>query len=682
MRTFPKSRLFWLWISLVAIESLLLLAGRRTPYAEGPLIGTFAVGFLALSWASTLLIGRKLIRGTQAIDNRALRYISAAGLGAVGVLLGLQHTFSWAMYLKAGAFANIASLTFAYQNPPRTTWLYLGPGERTALIVSAIVCAIAWPTIAYFISRFRRTTEANRPMMIRCLCLALVVAGMFLTVQKDPSITRRGVRMSAIANCVSPELSLGASIARSILAEPIAPVLNTNELEPIREWTAPTPEKPRPSIILLAIEALRSDVVGLRHQGREVTPNLNRLARNGLVWDNAYSQSTHSDYSDVCLVSSLFPLRTTSHHYYHREDPWPKALAFDVFKQAGYETAIISSQNEAWGCMDQFLETESLDLFYDAKRSGAETYVVSVEDQFTIENKLGTFSAGCLYDPHTAQTAVRWMDQCFDNSKPFFLSMNFQASHFPYELPEGSEQPFQPCELTNDISFLDYPTEKTHIVRNAYYNGLHHCDVQLGKMIDSLERAGKLDEVVFVVVGENGEAFHENGCVGHAAHPMEPTVHVAAVMHGPKYFKPGHESYPMELVDLLPTILGRLDWPEHPNFQGIDALAESRPTVDDRSLFFHVNSPAANADALLHSGRWKYMIDHDSGLEFLFDLRSDPTESNNLLGSKPAQAELLRDLLLTWRSRQLAYYHFANYYENFYPPKSPRLERGSMLTSY
>ncbi len=458
MRSALKSRLFWLWLMLVTVESVLLLAGSRTPYAEGPLVSCFAVTFLMLRWATVLLLCRKLLTVTRGTSNRWLRYALAVALSAIIVLLGLQHVFSWAMYLKSGAFANMASLTFAYQNPPKTTWLYLGSGERQALIVAAIVSLIAWPAIALLITRTRdRNGAKSSGTMLRWLCLALPVAGIFLLVQNDRSITRRGIRMAAIANCVSPELSLGASLLKSVLAEPITPVLATDELEPIRTWNGPDESKPKPSVILLAIEALRSDVVGLEHQGREVTPNLNRLARNGLVWENAYSQSTHSDYSDVCLVSSLFPLRTRSHHYYHREDPWPKALAFDVFKQAGYETAIISSQNEAWGCMDQFLETESLDLFYDAKRSGAETYIVSVEDQFTLENELGTFSAGCLYDPHTAQAAIQWMDQCFDEETPFFLSMNFQASHFPYELPEGSERPFGPSELTSDISFVDYP---------------------------------------------------------------------------------------------------------------------------------------------------------------------------------------------------------------------------------
>lgn len=77
-----------------------------------------------------------------------------------------------------------------------------------------------------------------------------------------------------------------------------------------------------------------------------MTPHLNRLAKQGVQFTRAYTQSTHSDYADVCIVSSLYPLRKTRHHYYSASDPWPKTLIYDLLKPLGYVTAIFSSQNE------------------------------------------------------------------------------------------------------------------------------------------------------------------------------------------------------------------------------------------------------------------------------------------------------------------------------------------------
>ncbi len=110
----------------------------------------------------------------------------------------------------------------------------------------------------------------------------------------------------------------------------------------------------------------------LKIKDREVMPNLNKLARNGVQFTSAYAQSTHSDYSDVTIVSSLYPLRSPRHHYYSAHDPWAKTLVYDLLKPAGGD-GNLSSQNEKWGGMDQFLTSPNLDLYYDAERSTAPT---------------------------------------------------------------------------------------------------------------------------------------------------------------------------------------------------------------------------------------------------------------------------------------------------------------------
>ena len=182
-----------------------------------------------------------------------------------------------------------------------------------------------------------------------------------------------------------------------------------------------------------------------------------------------------------------------------------------------------------------------------------------------------------------------------------------------------------------------------------------------------------IDDTIFVVVGENGEAFHENNTVGHAREPYEPAIHVATVMFGPKYFQPRSEDYPLEHVDLLPTLFARIGLTPHPNFQGIDVLAADRPPLEQRLLFCHVISPASTADSILWAGRWKYMWDHLRKKPSLYDLKNDPGEANNLATRLPDLSDALQKQLIQWRDRQLAYYHFPKYYRNFYPPKPPRI---------
>ena len=195
----------------------------------------------------------------------------------------------------------------------------------------------------------------------------------------------------------------------------------------------------------------------------------------------------------------------------------------------------------------------------------------------------------------------------------------------------------------------------------------------MGRLVGALSELGLLADTILVVTGENGEAFHELGSVGHARQPIEPAIRVANVFHAPNLLQPGTDDYPFEHVDLVPTLLALVGLPPSANFQGIDVLSAARPPLAERLLFFHVLNPLSRADAVLWAGRWKYVQDYNSGLTALYDLASDAGESVNVSGSNTATAERLRQVLLTWRQRQLAYYHYPMYYQYYFPPRPPRL---------
>jgi arylsulfatase A-like enzyme len=341
--------------------------------------------------------------------------------------------------------------------------------------------------------------------------------------------------------------------------------------------------------------------------------------------------------------------------------------------QHGYATAIISSQNEAWGAMDQFLTTQGLDWFYHPETSTAPSITSQRDPGFRREQMAGTLVAGKFADRHTTDVAIGWISSQTAAGRPFYVSMNLQSSHFPYLIPDDSPRSFQPCKLDADIKFSSYPPEKVPIVRNAYYNAIQECDRQVGRLVEHLKQLGVWNETILLVTGENGESFHENGCVGHACDAKEPVIHVAAVLNAPGLIEPCKDDYPFEHVDVAPTILGLLGVPGHPNFQGIDALAAKRTPASERLLFFHVISPIAKGDAVSLAGRWKYLTSQDQPQGVLFDLASDPNEAHDASESHPLITTVLRTALKKWRRQQLAYYHFSMYYASYYPPQPPKL---------
>jgi len=505
----------------------------------------------------------------------------------------------------------------------------------------------------------------------------------------EPSMARQSMRQHALRHGLHPAFSLYASRVDALERGGIPSSMDVSRLAPraglrasLRESDASLSTSTHavskssqpnvaPSVIFIAVESLRADVLHQVHQGREITPHINRLADHGYEWTRAYAQSTHSDYADPSLLSSLYPLRARHHHYYGPADPWPRTLIYDVLQPLGYRTAVISSQNEAWSGMVHFLKTPGLETLYHADDSPERTLVADKDSGFAREVRLGGLVAGKFPDAHTTDQAIEWIRAQARDGQPFFLGMNLQSSHFPYLMPDDVPRPFQPADLSPSMSFVDYPAEEVEHARNAYFNAIQECDRQVGRLVDSLKELGLLENTILVVTGENGEAFHEKGLVTHAREPIEPVIHVACVLHAPAMLAPTKDDYPLEHVDLVPTVCGLLGLEPHPNFQGIDALSPARPPAEQRLTFCHVLSSLAEADSVILGGRWKLTEDRRTGTVTLYDLQGDPGETTNLVTQDPVRANQLQAALRSWRERQLAYYHNPLYYLNYYPPAPP-----------
>jgi arylsulfatase A-like enzyme len=309
--------------------------------------------------------------------------------------------------------------------------------------------------------------------------------------------------------------------------------------------------------------------------------------------------------------------------------------------------------------MDSFLRSPRLDLFYDPVHGGGLSR--------------GPLNFDSLPDAQTVDRAIAWVGEQHARATPFFLGLNLQTSHFPYPLPAGADKLFEPSTIDFPAGFFDYPAEKVDVVRNAYYNALHECDRQIGRLIEALRRDGQLSHTIIVISGDHGEAFHERGYVTHAREPIEPVIRTACVFYAPGAISPHVDDYPVELVDILPTIVAMLGLPAHPDFQGINVLAPDRPPLSQRLLFFHTDNPATRSDGVLWMGRWKYVRDYLHDEESLFDVESDPGEKDELSGRYAGVLRSLRGITQKWRRRQLAYYQFPTYYEHYLPPPPPTL---------
>ena len=677
----PNPFLAMIVIVLMGVELVLVSFNQENIYQSSrtAIVGVALVAWFWVTLGWSLFLAGRVCRALTRERSRTTTFLIWSAVTLAIVSLIFCYGVSWFLFFHSGRFANLETWRFVAFNFDHL-WSYVVAAEPVHLLTASLLIFLSFafvPITLYFSSQTdgsqgRANLTTKRVAVWMCLWLCL--CGAWWNLRLEPSFHRRVSQTRVIKHQLHPSMTLYASQLETRRRNKLKDTIDTSQLIPLstsEPWNPRPVRNDDPSIIIIAVESLRADTIHQYHQGREILPNINALSRNGLELTRAYSQSTHSDYADVCLVSSLYPLRTINHFYYGPHDPFPRTLIYDLLEPTGYATAIISSQNEAWGGMDHFLKRPSLQHFYHPETSHADT-VYSEMDFFGREVSKGGFVAGKLPDQHTTTEAIEWIQSQTEKKQPFFLSMNFQSSHFPYLIPDECPRPFQPATLDPNTSFVDYPKEQTENVRNAYFNAIHECDRQVGRLVSALRELGQLDNTILIITGENGEAFHECGTVTHAREPVQPAIHVACVIHAPKHLDPGIESYPFEHVDLVPTIFGLLGRPPHPNFQGIDILSPDRQPADQRLTFCHVNSCFAESDSMMLGGRWKLTIDHRTQVTTLHDIENDPWQQEDLAEQRSELTEQLTTKLIEWRQNQLAYYHWPRHYLSFYPPTPPR----------
>jgi arylsulfatase A-like enzyme len=414
---------------------------------------------------------------------------------------------------------------------------------------------------------------------------------------------------------------------------------------PIAAYLPGAPERPF-DVVLVMLESVSWPLVLERP---EAAPNLLALAAEATLFPRAYAVSTHSDYAQMALLSSLHPRKYPQHDFY-LQLAYPRTLLWDALGAAGYTTGLFSTQNERWGNMIRYLDTPGLDALRHAPDwPGARRRGEGVESKVFAETPAAEWR--------------RWLDAVPDG--PVFATLNFQATHFPYEAPPDAPRPFAPHALDFPATFVEYPLDKVPVMKNRFFNALAYADRWLGEVVDTLRATGRWERTLLAVASDHGEAFYEHGVPTHGTSLHEEQVRSLLVLRVPGR-APGTVEAPVSLLDVAPTVLSVLGLPPHGNFQGRGDILE--PAYDPRGRAFpFTNQGIVDQDALLLDD-WKLIVDHDRGTTELYDLASDPAETADLFAADSEHAASLAYELRRFLARQLGYYQDRLWERGLYPP--------------
>ncbi|MBN8549219.1 MAG: sulfatase-like hydrolase/transferase [Deltaproteobacteria bacterium] len=509
-----------------------------------------------------------------------------------------------------------------------------------------------------------------RPAAISFLVLAALSFVMLRLVPSRFGPAEQRAFRAAISHGVLPSLGLFWSPLLIPVHEPTAPNLQA-ELTPrysLEEYQRRLAlPRHRPDIFVVIVEALRSDMVNESVDGQYVMPNLRKLAQTGTLLDSVYAQSTESAYSMTSIVTGLYPMKFGVRDTFVNLG-YPHERVYDVLSAGGYRAGFFSSANENWQNMANLTNSTHLDPFFHSESDPASAVVMgALDDAFSHAVNQGMLKTGKLDDAVTVRRFIDWLKSSREDKpqKPLFAVLSLQASHFPYQQGVNIPAVFAPSELTAEeraqTSFLGYPPKLAPKMKNRYRNSLRYIDGLLGEIVTFLQSSEQFKDSILLVTGDHGELFHDHDLVTHGSSLFNLTMSVPVVLYHPegslRIAAPQHR-----LIDLAPTIVDLAGLPPYENFQGQSLVSGTREEPVFSSL-----EGLVMQDAVIFRGM-KLIFDRRAETYSLYDVQSDFGEKNKLPVDDSPRVLCLKELLASFRARQLTYFRAFDLYSKYFPP--------------
>lgn len=416
----------------------------------------------------------------------------------------------------------------------------------------------------------------------------------------------------------------------------------------------------RPNVIVFFTDQQRWDTCGLHGNPLDLTPNFDQLAKSGTHARYAFTCQPVCGPARSCLQTGLYATTTGC---FRNGIPLPDGTPTlaEQFKKGGYSTGYIGKWHlggheskgpvapERRGGYDYWLASNVLEATSDS-------YDCRVYDDSGDEVRLPGYRVDALSD-----AAIRYVDQQSRQEQPYFLFLSFLEPHHQnhrddYPAPDGYEARYTGRWTPPDLAKLG-GTATQHL--GGYYGMVKRLDEALGRLRDALISLGQLDNTIIAFTSDHGCHFKtRNSEYKRSCH--EASIRVPMAFSGPGFDRGGELSQLVSLIDLPPTLLDSAKLPVPANMQGRSLVTLLRGRKSDWPSEVFVQTSEFELGRSIRTSRWKYGVlatEADGATEptadsfeesFLYDLKADPWELNNLAGYESHQAvsKHLRERLL------------------------------------
>jgi choline-sulfatase len=359
-----------------------------------------------------------------------------------------------------------------------------------------------------------------------------------------------------------------------------------------------------PNVILITLDTVRADRMGFLGSKLGLTPQLDALASEGVVFEHAYSQAPITPVSHATILTGTFP---QYHGIRNFGDRLPASVPFlpEILHAQGYHT----------GAFVGSIILDPKNGFASGFERGFDVYNAGFHRQKTGERREASMQRR---GEVTLGYALEWLGQ--QRGGPFFLWFHLWDAHDPYNPPE----PF-----------------RSRFPKAPYNGGIAYVDATVGKLLDYLRKQGLYDNTLIAVAADHGESLGDHGELTHSIFLYDATIHVPMLLKLPgNRFVGQRVSSAASLVDLAPTVLEALGQTPPPAMQGGSLLPLiGNPHPGNRPSF-------ATGDHSERSFGWSALVSVRMGSKLyvrapspeLYDLASDPGAKTNLYPDNHAAA--------------------------------------------
>ncbi|MFB9758458.1 sulfatase family protein [Ectobacillus funiculus] len=412
-------------------------------------------------------------------------------------------------------------------------------------------------------------------------------------------------------------------------------------------------------MLILDLDSLRPDHLGCYGYNRNTSPNIDKIAEEGVRFTNYYTSDAPCFPSRTALMTGRFGIHTGAVGHggtaaYVRQEGASRSFSelhtFDnlpaFFRSAGLKTALVSP----------FPERHSAWTFYAGFNEVHNT------------GKIGMESA-----EEVTPTVLKWVE---DNAEEdnWMLYVNYWDPHTPYRAPESFGNPFKNDPLpdwiteevfekhrqkvgphsAHDLNMYDnatspkyprYPGEISDMnglrdVIDGYDCGVRHMDDHIGRIFQALEEKGVMDDLIVIITADHGENLGELGIYGEHGTADQATCRIPMIIRWPGMTQGRVEHGLHYHLDLLPTVAELLGKEPRESWDGtsyVEALRGSQASGRD---YLVVSQCAHVCQRSVRFDNWLYIRTYHDGFhlfdeEMLFDLQNDPHEQYNLALEEP-----------------------------------------------